>query len=156
MPSKLTIGNRFSIRNACEIERRIYYWFAPIFKRIFDETHKARRPSAFIDKWESTSVTLFWQTMAWHFLPLLVLVPIGIATAATPSSRNVLYIVFDDLRPDLSAYDVPFMQGKTPSIQQLADTGTLFERAYCQQAVCSPSRNSFATGRRPNSTKVWK
>jgi iduronate 2-sulfatase len=63
------------------------------------------------------------------------------------------YIVFDDLRPDLSAYDVPFM--KTPHIQRLADTGLTFERAYCQEAVCSPSRNSFTTGRRPNSTKVW-
>jgi len=53
--------------------------------------------------------------------------------------RNVLYIVYDDLRPDLSAYDVPFMH--TPNIQKLADTGLLFERAYCQEAVCSPSRN---------------
>ena len=77
------------------------------------------------------------------------------ATAAAVPTRNVLYIVYDDLRPDLSAYDVPFMQGKTPNIQKLADTGTLFERAYAQEAVCSPSRNSFATGRRPNSTKVW-
>jgi arylsulfatase A-like enzyme len=82
------------------------------------------------------------------------------AVAATtfgppPTKRNVLYIVYDDLRPDLSAYDVQFMKGKTPNLQRLADTGTLFERAYCQQAVCSPSRNSFTTGRRPNSTQVW-
>eukprot|EP00756_Hemistasia_phaeocysticola_P024467 Hpha_TRINITY_DN15950_c1_g11::TRINITY_DN15950_c1_g11_i1::g.70714::m.70714/K01136/IDS; iduronate 2-sulfatase len=70
-----------------------------------------------------------------------------------PPKRNLLYIVFDDLRPDLSAYDVPFM--KTPNIQKLADSGLMFERAYCQQSVCSPSRNSFTTGRRPNSTKVW-
>jgi hypothetical protein len=69
------------------------------------------------------------------------------------SARNVLYIVFDDLRPDISAYDVPFMD--TPHMQKLADTSTLFERAYCQIAVCSPSRNSFATGRYPNSTRVW-
>jgi hypothetical protein len=68
------------------------------------------------------------------------------------TTRNVLYIVFDDLRPDLSAYDVPFMS--TPNIQKLADTGLTFTRAYCQEAVCSPSRNSFTTGRRPNSTKV--
>ena len=37
--------------------------------------------------------------------------------AGPASERNVLYIVFDDLRPDLSAYDVPFMKGKTPFIQ---------------------------------------
>ena len=83
---------------------------------------------------------------------------IASSTAAAPpptSKRNVLYIVYDDLRPDLSPYDVEFMKGKTPNLQKLADTGTLFERAYCQQAVCSPSRNSFTTGRRPNSTQVW-
>ena len=77
----------------------------------------------------------------------------AVHTSATP--RNVLYIVYDDLRPDLSPYDVSFMDNQTPNIQRLADTGTLFERAYVQIAVCSPSRNSFSTGRRPNSTKVW-
>ena len=70
-------------------------------------------------------------------------------TPRPPSTtRNLLYIVFDDLRPDLSAYDVEFMD--TPNIQKLADTGLTFTRAYCQEAVCSPSRNSFSTGRRPN------
>lgn len=72
---------------------------------------------------------------------------------ANASSRNLLYIVYDDLRPDLSAYDVSYMH--TPNLERLAKTGTLFERAYCQEAVCSPSRMSFTTGRRPNSTKTW-
>lgn len=73
------------------------------------------------------------------------------AHGATAAKRNVLYIVFDDLRPDISAYgrDV-----HTPAMQRLADTGIVFERAYAQQSVCSPSRNSFSTGRRPNSTGV--
>ena len=75
------------------------------------------------------------------------------APAKGAPPRNVLYLVFDDLRPDLSAYGQSFMH--TPNIQKLADSGTVFERAYCQQSVCSPSRNSFSTGRRPNSTKVW-
>lgn len=83
----------------------------------------------------------------------LMIALLATATAATVQPKNVLYIVYDDLRPDLSAYDVKFMD--TPNIQKLADTGTLFERAYCQEAVCSPSRNSFATGRRPNTTAVW-
>ena len=34
--------------------------------------------------------------------------------------NNLLYIVFDDLRPDLSAYDVPFMKGKTPNLCTVA------------------------------------
>jgi arylsulfatase A-like enzyme len=74
------------------------------------------------------------------------------ATRSPPSQRNVLYIVFDDLRPELSNYGQP---RSTPNIQKLADSGLTFDRAYCQESVCSPSRNSFTTGRRPNSTKVW-
>ena len=62
---------------------------------------------------------------------MLALFSAGTASFAT--KRNVLYIVYDDLRPDLSPYDVPFMAGKTPNIQKLADTGVVFERAYCQQ-----------------------
>jgi hypothetical protein len=74
--------------------------------------------------------------------------------AAPQARRNVLYMVYDDMRPDISPYR-PGSQMVTPNIQKLADTGTVFERAYCQEAVCSPSRNSFSTGRRPNGTKVW-
>lgn len=70
-----------------------------------------------------------------------------------PAFRNVLYLVFDDLRSELSPYVGKRMV--TPNIQRLADTGLLFERAYCQVAVCSPSRNSFTTGRRPNATGVY-
>ncbi len=75
------------------------------------------------------------------------------AAAANDTSRNVLYIVYDDLRPDLSPYGQSHM--KTPNLQKLADTGITFERAYCQTAVCAPSRNSFSTGRRPSGTRAW-
>lgn len=36
-----------------------------------------------------------------------------------------------------------------------AQSGLTFWRAYCNQPVCSPSRNSFMTGRRPSTTKIW-
>jgi len=87
-----------------------------------------------------------------HFFLFVLFIQVTVSTAKT-KKKNVLYIVFDDLRPDLSIYGVDFMS--TPHIDALAKSSTVFDRAYCQQSVCSPSRNSFTTGRRPNTTKVW-
>ncbi|MBI3884609.1 MAG: sulfatase [Opitutae bacterium] len=66
---------------------------------------------------------------------------------------NVLFIAVDDLRPIGGAYGSP--QVKTPHLDALAHRGLRFERAYCQQAVCSPSRTSLLTGRRPDTTRVY-
>jgi arylsulfatase A-like enzyme len=65
---------------------------------------------------------------------------------------NVLFIAVDDLKPALGCYGDP--AARTPHIDRLAKQGTVFLRAYCQQAVCSPSRSSLLTGRRPDSTGV--
>ena len=70
-----------------------------------------------------------------------------------PGAKNVLFIAVDDLRPQLGAYGSSFM--KTPHIDELAATGTLFQRAYVQYSFCAPSRNSFLTGRRPDATQAW-
>eukprot|EP00056_Hartaetosiga_gracilis_P003909 m.69503 g.69503 ORF g.69503 m.69503 type:complete len:452 (+) comp11631_c0_seq8:61-1416(+) len=67
---------------------------------------------------------------------------------------NVLFLVSDDLRPELGVYGGNAI---TPNLDKLAsDEGAVvFDRAYVQQAICCPSRSSFLTSRRPDTTKVW-
>lgn len=67
-------------------------------------------------------------------------------------SPNVLLIVADDLNCAIGPYGDP--NAITPNLNALAERGLVFDRAYCQQAVCNPSRSSFLTGLRPNTVGV--
>lgn len=71
---------------------------------------------------------------------------------ADPARPNILMISVDDLRPEQGCYGADHM--KTPAIDKLAAGSIRFDRAYCQQAVCLPSRISLFTGMRPDSTGV--
>lgn len=65
---------------------------------------------------------------------------------------NVLFIMADDFRPEIGSYGSTAL---TPNLDKLAARSVQFQRAYCQQAVCNPSRSSLLTGRRPDTIQLW-
>src|SRR5688572_31340024 len=87
------------------------------------------------------------------FAALVALTCVTSAAVAQTTRPNVLFIAIDDLRPQLGCYGNAQM--KTPHMDALAESGLRFNNAYCQQAVCSPSRISLLTGRRPDTTKIY-
>ena len=65
---------------------------------------------------------------------------------------NILWICTDQQRWDtLGCYGNQLV--RTPNIDRLARRGMLFENAYCQSPICTPSRSSFLTGRYPRTTR---
>ena len=82
-------------------------------------------------------------------LALLAVAAAPAAPAAPPP--NILYLVADDMRPQLGAFGQAMMH--TPNLDRLARGALAFDTAYTQFAYCAPSRNSFMTGRRPERTR---
>ena len=68
--------------------------------------------------------------------------------------KNVLYLLADDLRPEFNFTD-PWHQPPlaTPNFDRLARTSTYFGLAFSQTAFCVPSRASFLTSLRPETTR---
>lgn len=94
-------------------------------------------------RWLVTAVCAVWLSLG----------GVGRAEGGESAQRmNVLFLIADDLNCDLHCYG--HTQVKSPNIDRLAGRGVQFQRAYCQFPLCSPSRSSFLTGRRPNATRI--
>ncbi len=74
-------------------------------------------------------------------------------TVDKPERPNVLLIMVDDLRPAMGAYGDSV--AITPNLDKLAANGVLFEQAYCNQAVCGPSRYNLLLGSRSTSSGIY-
>lgn len=86
-----------------------------------------------------------------HLLLALAIFSSSIVLGA--EKRNVLLICVDDLKPNIGAYGDAL--AITPNLDRLASKAVLFENAYCNQAVCAPSRNSLLTSLRPQTLGIY-
>ena len=85
------------------------------------------------------------------YLSLLLLLFLLLPEACLPT-MNVLFMMTDDLRPELSIYGRPGVH--SPNFARLAAKGMVFDMAYTQYPVCHPSRASLLTGVRPDTHNI--
>lgn len=75
------------------------------------------------------------------------------STIPVAAKPNLLLILVDDLKPALGCYGDE--AAVTPNIDAFAKSGMRFERAYCNQAVCAPSRFHLMLGTRSTSSGLY-
>ena len=85
-------------------------------------------------------------------LVLSVILAAVVSCLAQPVSKpNILFIMVDDLRPQLGCYGSP--ETISPNIDRLASEGLIFDQAYVQVPVCGASRASLLTGLYPTADR---
>ena len=90
---------------------------------------------------------------------VFLLIFLSLGAECQQQKKNILFLAADDMRPNLGVYEEVnsdiFGQPPmfTPNIDALAAKSLLFEKAYDAQALCSPSRTSCMTSRRPDTTR---
>ncbi|MDP7052341.1 MAG: sulfatase [Verrucomicrobiota bacterium] len=78
---------------------------------------------------------------------------LGLSAVQAAKRPNVLLILVDDLKPAMGCYGDS--EAKTPNMDALAKRGMRFDLAYCNQAVCAPSRFTLMLGAHSTSTGLY-
>jgi iduronate 2-sulfatase len=87
------------------------------------------------------------------FLPVCVAISLMGGSASALNRPNVLLLCVDDLKPTLGCYGDKLAQ--TPHLDRLAARGMRFDLAFCNQAVCAPSRNNLMLGTRSTTLGIY-
>ena len=78
---------------------------------------------------------------------------LGLAKSHALTKPNVLLLLVDDLKPAMGCYGDE--HAITPHMDALAKRGVRFDLAYCNQAVCAPSRFTLMLGAHSTSTGLY-
>lgn len=101
---------------------------------------------------EIAQTRMMMMSICW--CPCIILTWLAVVKASQELKQtNLLMIMFDDLRPELSIYGRDYMV--TPNFERLAARSVVFDYAFCQVAVCNPSRDSLMTGLRPDTVGTY-
>lgn len=90
-----------------------------------------------------------------NIITLLSLI-LFVSCSTKPQQPNIIYIMSDDhCSQAIGAYDMHLASlDPTPTIDRLAEEGMLFQNAFCNNAICTPSRASILTGQYPQTNGV--
>jgi len=72
-----------------------------------------------------------------------------------PDRPNVLWIMADQHNAKCTEWGSYPTTAQTPHLRRLADQGVRFDRAICQNPICTPSRVSYWTGQYPSNHGVY-
>ena len=86
--------------------------------------------------------------------PLLLILSLVSSTSLAAEKPNILLILVDDLKPAIAAFGDK--TAITPNLDRLTRRGMRFDAAYCNQAVCAPSRFNLMLGSRSTSTGLYE
>jgi arylsulfatase A-like enzyme len=92
------------------------------------------------------------RNMTLFFAAMLSALPVALRAADAPQKPNILFIFSDDHScQSIGAYGKWLSgfvreQNITPNIDRLADQGAIFERSFCGNSICSPSRATVLSG----------